>query len=93
MKLLLHLVDLAEHTMKQVQALLVRSTTGEMTEAAVEKVMCSAEAGGPPPSQIMRAIEKVFIAHGGEVAEGMSPRGGLEREIQKMLDEMKPALG
>ena len=93
MKFRLHLVDLAEYTMKKVQTLLVRSTKGEMIEATVEEVMCSAEAGGPLPSQILRATGKVFNAHGGEVAEGMAPRGVFEREIQKMLDEMTPPSG
>ena len=86
-------MDLAEHTMAKVHALLVRCPKGDVTEAFVDEVMCSADAGGPLPSQIQRAIEKVFTAHGGEVAEGMAPRGGFEREIQKMLDEMKPASG
>ena len=47
-----------------------------MTEAAVGEVIRSAEAGGSLPSQIMGAIEKVYNAHGREIADGMAPRGG-----------------
>lgn len=87
MKLRLHMVDLPEHTMKKVQLLIARSAQGN---AVVEDIMGGGEAGGPLPTIIQRAIEEVFKAHGGEVAEGFAPRGGLERELQKMLDDMKP---